>query len=254
VTEEAVVGIHAVRALLERRPEQITRLWVDAARQDARIAGLVDQANRLGISLRRIARTELEKIAGAGMAHQGIVAQIVGGHGLGDADLPQLLQSVPVDALVLVLDGVQDPHNLGACMRTAEAAGAAVVVIPRDRAAPVNATVRKAACGAADIIPWVRVTNLARTLKQLKEAGFWVLGASGDGDSDLYQSDLKGRTAIVLGAEGKGLRRLTREHCDMLVNIPMVGAVESLNVSNAAAVILFEAVRQRRSGSAGSKK
>jgi 23S rRNA (guanosine2251-2'-O)-methyltransferase len=254
VAEETVVGIHAVRALLERRPEQITRLWVDAARRDARMAELLDLADRLGISLQRIGRTELEKKAGAGVAHQGIVAQIIGGHGLGDADLAQLVQRVQEDALVLVLDGVQDPHNLGACMRTAEAAGVAAIMIPRDRAAPVNATVRKAACGAAEIISWVRVTNLARALEQLKKAGFWVLGASGDGDSDLYQSDLTGRTAIVLGAEGKGLRRLTREHCDVLVSIPMVGAVESLNVSNAAAVILFEAVRQRRSVSAGGKR
>ncbi len=251
MAEQTVMGIHAVRAVLARHPERISHIWVDAGRNDRRLAELFELASRLGISVQRIPRVDLERKAGSGARHQGVVANIVPGPELGDAGLPALLQSLSENAIVLILDGVQDPQNLGACLRTAAAAGAAAVVLPRDRAAPVNATARKAASGAAEIIPWVRVTNLVRALDEMKAEGFWIIGASGDADSDLYQCDLKGRTAIVLGAEGTGLRRLTREHCDAVVSIPMAGAVESLNVSAAAAVVLFEAARQRRIGDKG---
>jgi 23S rRNA (guanosine2251-2'-O)-methyltransferase len=246
VAEQTIVGIHAVRAVLQRHPERVSRLWLDSGRQDRRLGEISELAASLGIPLQRIARADMDRRVGQGLRHQGVVATIVAGPELSDAGLPALLQSLPADALVLVLDGVQDPQNLGACLRTAEAAGVSAVVFPKDRAAPVNATARKAASGAAETLPWIRVTNLARALDQLKEQGFWIVGATGDANSDLYQCAFSERSAIVLGAEGSGLRRLTRDRCDTLISIPMAGAVESLNVAAAAAVILFEAMRQRR--------
>jgi len=230
VAEQTIVGIHAVRAVLQRHPERISHLWLDSARNDRRLGEISELASGMGIPLQRIDRADMDRKAGAGLRHQGVVATIVAGPELSDS----------------VLDGVQDPQNLGACLRAADAAGASAVVFPKDRAAPVNAAARKAASGAAETLPWVRVTNLARALDQLKEEGFWIIGATGDADSDLYQCKFSRRSAIVLGAEGSGLRRLTRDHCDTLISIPMAGAVESLNVAAAAAVILFEAVRQRR--------
>ena len=246
MAEQTIVGIHAVRAVLQRHPERISHLWLDSARNDRRLGEISELASGMGIPLQRIDRADMDRKAGAGLRHQGVVATIVAGPELSDSGLPALLRSLPEDALVLVLDGVQDPQNLGACLRAADAAGASAVVFPKDRAAPVNAAARKAASGAAETLPWVRVTNLARALDQLKEEGFWIIGATGDADSDLYQCKFSRRSAIVLGAEGSGLRRLTRDHCDTLISIPMAGAVESLNVAAAAAVILFEAVRQRR--------
>ena len=179
-----------------------------------------------------------------GLKHQGVVAQYAAPQNLGEGDLDELLGKVE-NPLLLVLDGVQDPHNLGACLRSAGAAGVAAVIVPRDRAVGVTAVVRKASAGAADQVPLIRVTNLARTLKTLKDAGVWIVGLAGEAEKSLYEMDLKGPIAIAMGGEGDGLRRLSREHCDYLAKIPMTGIVESLNVSVATGVALFEAVRQR---------
>ena len=163
----------------------------------------------------------------------------------GEAMLEELLDRSEGVPLLLVLDGVTDPHNLGACLRTADAAGALAVIVPKDKSATLNATVRKVACGAAEVIPLVAVTNLARTLEKLQQRGLWLVGTAGEAEQELYQQDMTGPTVLVMGAEGKGMRRLTREHCDYLVRLPMAGSVSSLNVSVAAGVCLFEAVRQR---------
>jgi 23S rRNA (guanosine2251-2'-O)-methyltransferase len=161
--------------------------------------------------------------------------------------LPDILDGIEGTPLVLILDGVTDPHNLGACLRTADAAGAHVVIAPKDKSAPLNATAAKVACGAAEAVPYIQVTNLARTMKELQERGIWIIGTAGEAQQSLYQHDLKGPIAIVMGAEGQGMRRLTREHCDFLANLPMAGEVSSLNVSVATGVCLFEVVRQRMS-------
>jgi 23S rRNA (guanosine2251-2'-O)-methyltransferase len=175
-----------------------------------------------------------------------VVAETGAAPVIGENELPEFLDALPHPAFLLILDGIQDPHNLGACLRTADAAGVDAVILPRDRSAPLNATVRKVACGAAEFVPVVRVTNLARIMRAIRDRGIWVYGAAGEAESTLYQTDLSGPLALVLGGEGKGLRRLTREHCDGLVSIPLDGSVSSLNVSVATGVCLFEARRQRR--------
>jgi len=179
------------------------------------------------------------------VSHQGVVAETGTAPGLGEKELPAFLEALEGPAFLLILDGVQDPHNLGACLRSANAAGVDAVIVPRDRSAPLNATARKVACGAAESLPVVRVTNLARTLRSIREAGVWVYGATGEAESTFYETDLSGPLALVLGGEGRGLRRLTREHCDGLLSIPMAGSISSLNVSVAAGIFLFEARRQR---------
>jgi 23S rRNA (guanosine2251-2'-O)-methyltransferase len=183
--------------------------------------------------------------------HQGVVAEVSPSQVWGDAMLDELLDRTEGAPLLLVLDGVTDPHNLGACLRTADAAGALAVIIPKDKSATLNATVRKVACGAAEVIPLVAVTNLARTLEKLQQRGLWVVGTAGEAEQEIYDQDLSGPIVLVMGAEGKGMRRLTREHCDFLVRLPMAGSVSSLNVSVATGVCLFEALRQRRSGKPG---
>lgn len=240
-------GLHAVAAALKYEPEQVTELWMEYRRHDARIQALVDEAANRGVSVRRADRAELDRLSG-GARHQGIVARLrVRQRTYCETDLPVLLAAVSEPALLLVLDGVQDPHNLGACLRSAAAAGVRAVIAPADRAAGLNATVRKVACGAAEIVPFVPVTNLARALRGLREQGVWIVGAAGEAEHTLHEVDFTPPTAIVLGAEEKGLRRLTREACDRLARIPMAdGGVESLNVSVAAGVFLFEARRQRR--------
>jgi 23S rRNA (guanosine2251-2'-O)-methyltransferase len=189
-----------------------------------------------------------------GVRHQGVIARVR--RQAAKIDEHNLLSALTrtVNPLVLVLDGVQDPHNLGACLRSAAAAGALAVIVPRDNSAPLTPVARRAAAGAAESLPLVTVTNLARTLRDLKEAGVWIYGASHDAEASLYETDLRGPVALVLGGEGKGLRRLTREHCDGLFRIPMSGAVESLNVSVAAGISLFEVMRQRLSRPAGKSK
>ena len=241
-----VFGLHAVAALLEHEPGRVTRLWVLASRKDARLNRLVDLARKRGVPINESTRVELDSLA-EGARHQGVVAAYAGESApLGEADLERLLDAVQEGpALVLVLDGVQDPHNLGACLRTADAAGAHAVVAPRDRAGGLTPAVLKVASGAAESVPFVQVTNLARTLRALKDRGLKVVGAAGEAEQSVFAADLSGPLALVMCGEGGGLRRLTREQCDALVRIPMAGAVESLNVSVAAAVCLYEVVRQR---------
>lgn len=239
-----VIGLHAVQAVLEKQPERVEGLLLQKGRDDARIAGIEKLARAAGMVIERREARELDQLAGQGR-HQGAIARLKPAGIQGEGFLDELLDRVGPQPFVLVLDGVQDPHNLGACLRSADAAGVHAVVVPRDRAAGLSPTVRKVASGAAETTPLVQVVNLARTLRHLKERGLWLVGAAGDADQDLYAADLKGPLALVMGSEGEGLRRLTREACDFLVRIPMRGTVESLNVSVATGVLLFEAVRQR---------
>ncbi|MFT5032229.1 MAG: 23S rRNA (guanosine2251-2'-O)-methyltransferase [Bacteroidia bacterium] len=243
---DQVYGLHAVQSLLERRAEDVELLLVQQGRQDKRLQQLVAQIESVGLSLQVVPREKLDTLAGGGR-HQGVVAQVAERESAySEKQLPELLAQLPAPALVLVLDGVTDPHNLGACLRSADAAGVSLVIAPKDKSASLNATVRKVACGAAETVPFVAVTNLARTLKQLQDAGVWLVGMAGEAEQSLYDVDLTGPIAVVMGAEGAGLRRLTREHCDYLAKLPMAGAISSLNVSVATGVVLFEVVRQRR--------
>lgn len=244
-----IAGINAVASALEHDAENVREVLVEAGGKNARLAEIETEARRKGIDVRRVAQQALDGVAG-GLRHQGVVARYQAAKTWGEHELIELVEQAEGRALLLVLDGVQDPHNLGACLRSAAAANATAVIIPRDKAVQVNATVRKTSAGAADRIPVVAVTNLSRTLRDLQKQGVWIYGLAGETEASLYAIDLKGNVALVLGSEGDGLRRLTRENCDQLVKIPMPGAehdnsVESLNVSVAAGVALFEAVRQR---------
>jgi 23S rRNA (guanosine2251-2'-O)-methyltransferase len=236
--------LHAVRTMLQRRPERASLLVLLKGRDDARATELMRIAQAAGVRTEWKDAREIERLAG-NAHHQGAVLQIRAQASLGEGALDDLLDREERQPLLLVLDGVQDPHNLGACLRTADAAGATAVIVPRDRAAGLSPTVRKVASGAAESVPLIQVTNLARTLKWLQERGVWIIGTDDEATKSAYQVDLKGPLAIVLGAEGTGIRRLTRENCDDLVSLPMLGVVESLNVSVAAGVLLYEAVRQR---------
>jgi 23S rRNA (guanosine2251-2'-O)-methyltransferase len=239
-----VYGLHAVNAALERAPERVLEVWIASGRDDARVRDVKVRAERLGVHVHSAAAEALAKLVGD-VAHQGAVAAMRPLKGWDEHDLSAALSQLTVDPLLLILDGVTDPHNLGACLRSADAAGAHAVVIPKDRAATVDGVVRKVAAGAAEFIPVASVTNLARTLGVLKERGIWVVGTDGEADQTLYAADLKRPLALVLGAEGSGMRRLTKDKCDFLVRIPMAGHTPSLNVSVAAGIALFEAVRQR---------
>jgi 23S rRNA (guanosine2251-2'-O)-methyltransferase len=239
-----VYGLHAVNAVLERAPERVLELWVALPREDARLNELRERAQNAGVHVQSVGPEVLAKLVGD-VAHQGAAAAVRPLKAWDEHDLFQALSQVAEDPLLLILDGVTDPHNLGACLRTADAAGAHAVLIPRDRAAAVDGVVRKVAAGAAEFVPVASVTNLARALDMLKERGIWVVGTDGEAPQTLYAADLKRPLALVLGAEGSGMRRLTRERCDFLVRIPMAGRVQSLNVSVAAGVALFEARRQR---------
>jgi 23S rRNA (guanosine2251-2'-O)-methyltransferase len=239
-----VYGLHAVNAVLERAPERVLELWVALPREDARLNELRERAQNAGVHVQSVGPEVLAKLVGD-VAHQGAAASVRPLKAWDEHDLLQALSQVAEDPLLLILDGVTDPHNLGACLRTADAAGAHAVLIPRDRAAAVDGVVRKVAAGAAEFVPVASVTNLARALDMLKERGIWVVGTDGEAPQTLYAADLKRPLALVLGAEGSGMRRLTRERCDFLVRIPMAGRVQSLNVSVAAGVALFEARRQR---------
>lgn len=240
---DIVFGVHSVTALLEQQPEHILELWLQQGRHDQPIKHIEQLANEQGLAVRWVDKGSINQRASGN--HQGVLAWRKALPALGDNDLPALLDNIEGTPLIVVLDGVTDPHNLGACLRTAEAAGAHVIIAPKDKSAPLNATSAKVACGAADLVPYVRVTNLVRTLNTLQERGIWVGGTAGEATQSLYQQDLTGALAWVMGAEGKGMRRLTREHCDFLVNIPMSGAVSSVNVSVATGICLFETVRQR---------
>jgi 23S rRNA (guanosine2251-2'-O)-methyltransferase len=247
--ERHLSGFHAVIARLRAGAGSVRSIYIAASRHDRRMRDLVERARAAGVEVHTADATRLEALAGNDR-HQGVVAIV-------DASLPartldEILDSLADPALLLVLDGVTDPHNLGACLRSADAFGVHAVIVPRDRAVGVNATVAKAASGAADTVPVISVTNLARSLGELKERGVWILGADIDGES-LFEADVSGPVAWVLGAEGSGLRRLTRESCDRIITIPMSGAVESLNISVAAGVCLFATRRQRAAAHTGRR-
>ncbi len=236
-----VFGFHAVLARLRADPSSVLEIFLDEARNDARARDLVAAAERANVSLMRVPVKRLDGFYGGGR-HQGVVARVEVKR-IADS-LDDLLDALKEPPLLLVLDGVTDPHNLGACLRVANASGAHAVIAPKDRAAGINPTVSKVASGAAELTPYLMVTNLARTLDELKERNIWVVGTADDAPQDLYAADLPESIAWVLGAEGEGMRRLTRERCDLLVRIPMRGGVESLNVSVAAGVVLYESVRR----------
>ena len=240
-----VFGFHAVLSRLRADPSSVLEIFLDETRGDARARDLASAAQRAGVHLQRVPTKRLDGFYGGGR-HQGVVARIE----LKSAadSLDELLDGLAVPPLLLVLDGVTDPHNLGACLRVANAAGAHAVVAPRDRAAGITPAVSKVASGAAEATPYLMVTNLARALNELKERNVWVVGADERAGKSLYEADLPEAIAWVLGAEGEGMRRLTRETCDLLVRIPMLGEVESLNVSVSAGVCLFESVRRRGAG------
>ncbi len=240
-----VFGLHAVRTLLAQRPERASLLLLQKGREDARMSELMRVAQAAGIRTEWRDARELERLAGSDH-HQGACLQVRPMGTLGEGALDEILDRATMPAFLLVLDGVQDPHNLGACLRTADAAGVNAVIVPRDRAAGLSPTVRKVASGAAETMPLIQVTNLARTLRWLKEREVWIVGTDDEAEKSVFETRLTGPLALVLGAEGSGLRRLTREHCDALVSIPMRGVVESLNVSVATGVVLYEALRQRQ--------
>lgn len=242
-----VFGMHAVTALLRKEPELVKRLWVEQARRDQRGRELLGIAKSHGLTAERVDRQVLEKLVGD-VKHQGVVAESQNQAAMDEASFFHWLEQSGAAPFLLILDGVQDPHNLGACLRTADAVGVQAIIAPRDNACGLTATVRKVACGAAETIPFVQVTNLARFLRSLKDKGVFLVGTAAEAEIGLYQADLTGPIGLVLGAEGKGMRRLTREHCDTLVSLPMLGQVESLNVSVSAGVVLYEALRQRTTG------
>jgi 23S rRNA (guanosine2251-2'-O)-methyltransferase len=239
-------GFHAVGVRLKTAPASVIEIYVDPTRRDARMKQFLDRAREAGVRLIEADSLRIAKLAGS-HGHQGVAARVqaVAQARSLDEVLEQLEDSGGGAPLLLVLDGVTDPHNLGACLRVADGAGAHAVIAPKDHAAGINATVAKVASGAAETVPYFMVTNLARTLNELKERNIWVIGTSDDAPRTVYEVDLKGPVALVLGAEGPGMRQLTRKTCDELVRIPMRGAVESLNVSVASAVCLYEALRQR---------
>ena len=253
---QIIHGLHAVQALLARRADRVLKVQLARGRDDGRTAAVVAAATAAGIPVERVDAQRLDQLTG-GAVHQGVIAEVPPlapwtedelitaiGAAIGAAG-DSAVHSATGAPLVLALDGVQDPHNLGACLRTADACGAMAVVIPKDRATQLNATVRKVAAGAAETTPVVAVTNLARCLRDLKGLGLWVVGADAAGSQRAAEVDLNGPTVLVMGAEGAGLRHNTRQHCDFLVSLPSLGAVESLNVSVAAGMLLYEATRQR---------
>ncbi|NBW77507.1 MAG: 23S rRNA (guanosine(2251)-2'-O)-methyltransferase RlmB [Betaproteobacteria bacterium] len=239
---KVLFGFHAVGVRLKTAPQSIVEIYFEPTRRDARMRQFVAKAQEAGVRLIEADALRIAKLSGS-HGHQGVAARV--------EPLPQvhsldeLLESLTEPALLLVLDGVTDPHNLGACLRVADGAGVHAVIAPKDHAVGVNATVAKVASGAAETVPYFMVTNLARTLNELKERNIWCIGTSEDAPKTLYEVDLQGPVALVLGAEGEGIRQLTRKTCDELVRLPMKGAVESLNVSVASGVCLYEAVRQR---------
>ncbi len=239
-----IYGIHAVKAVLASDPARFIEVYVLKGREDDRLLPVLKELAELGITTQEMGRKALDDKAD-GASHQGLIARVKQGRQYNENDLDAILEGKD-NPLLLVLDGVTDPHNLGACLRNADAAGACAIIVPKDRSAPLSATVRKVAVGAAEIVPLVRVTNLARTMRALQEKGVWFVGTAGEATHDIYQSKMTGPLAIVMGAEGDGMRRLTRETCDELISIPMAGSVSSLNVSVASGICLFEAVRQRR--------
>jgi 23S rRNA (guanosine2251-2'-O)-methyltransferase len=243
MTEAWIAGINAVAAALEAGAS-LTEVLIEQRAKNPRLQEIAAAAKAADVAVRFVPTEQLDRMA-QGARHQGVVAQQVEQRAYDERDLEGLIEFV-ANPLLLILDGVQDPHNLGACLRTAAAAGVTAVIVPKDRAVGLTPTVRKIAAGGAERVPLVRVTNLARSMKQLQEAGVWIVGLAGEVEASLYDIDLRGPIAIAMGSEGDGLRRLSREHCDYLAQIPMHSGMESLNVSVATGISLFEALRQRR--------
>ncbi len=244
MSESWIVGINPVEGALSHDAARVREVLVENGQRNARVLELAERAKQLNIPVRQCPREELERHAGQAR-HQGVVLRYEAAPAAHEDDLAGLLERDGSAALVLVLDGVTDPHNLGACLRSAAAANVTAVIVPKDRAVGLTPVVRRASAGGTDRVPLIAVTNLARTLRELKDAGVWITGLAGDTDTTLYSVDFKGPVAIVLGSEGEGIRRLTRELCDFVAKIPMPGTMESLNVSVATGVALFEALRQR---------
>ena len=240
----SIFGMHSVRSLMNQHPERLVEVFATRERQDKPLQELVSQAQKLGMRVQFVPKATLDKKAEGGN-HQGIVITALEAPQLTENDLDALCDQAGKKALFLVLDGVTDPHNLGACLRTADATGVTAVIVPKDKSASINPTVRKVASGAAEAVPFVQVTNLARTLRQLQDKQVWIVGTAGEATKNLYEVDYTGPVAIVMGAEGVGMRRLTRETCDELIKIPLLGTVSSLNVSVATGVSLYEVVRHR---------
>lgn len=241
---EHIFGLHSVQALLKSAPQRVIEIYMVQGRNDLRLQKIVSAAQSNGIHCQVVNRNKLDELVGD-ENHQGVVAICTPGETYDEVYLFNLIDKLNEPAFLLILDGVTDPHNLGACMRSAEAAGVHAVIAPKDKSVGITPIVRKVACGAAEVLPFIPVTNLARTLKNLQEKGIWLFGAAGEAEQSVYQCNLTGSIAILMGAEGDGLRRLTQDTCDHLMNIPMAGTVSSLNVSVATGVCLFEAVRQR---------
>jgi 23S rRNA (guanosine2251-2'-O)-methyltransferase len=245
--EELVFGIHAISELIKRSPERFIELFLLKGREDERLMPIINLAKKQGVSAQQVSRKVLDDKT-KGEQHQGVVARVLLGKQFNDDDLLDLVKNAEknsVPPFFLILDGVTDPHNLGACLRNADAAGVQAIIVPKDNAARLTGTVRKVAVGAAETVPLVQVTNLARTMKNLQKMGIWIIGTAGETQTCLYDVKVTGPMALVMGAEGKGMRRLTREHCDQLVKLPMAGSISSLNVSVATGICLFEIVRQR---------
>lgn len=239
---QLLAGFHAVNARIKHAPDSIKEIYFDSGRRDARMQSLLDKAKECNIKIYGVDIHRLDSLS-KGTKHQGVVA-IATTQQLA-VNVGDVLDVITEPAFLLILDGVTDPHNLGACLRTADAVGVHAVIAPKDKSVGLNATVQRVACGAAETVPYIMVTNLARTMRSLKERGVWLIGTSDAADSSIYDIDAKLPTAWVMGAEGDGMRRLTSETCDQLVSIPMMGSVESLNVSVASAVCLYETLRQR---------
>ncbi len=243
-TTTVTVGINSVRSALKFGAEGVAELWLDRSRRDRRLAELAALAREAQVILRQVARDELDKAADGGN-HQGVLAWVRMPAASNEKDLEQLLDAAKQPPLLLVLDGVTDPHNLGACLRSADGAGATAVIAPKDKAVGLTPVAVRVASGAAAAVPFVQVTNLARTLDALKGRGIWLIGLADAAPASLFETDLTGPIALVLGSEGSGLRRLTQARCDRLASLPMRGCVESLNVSVAAGICLYEALRRR---------
>jgi len=242
---QLLIGIHPVASALNTAPGTVRRLIIARECRNPRAQELEEQARELGIPTEQCPRAVLDRRS-QGERHQDVIAEFAAGNTWVERDIDQLLVAIEGTPLILVLDGVQDPHNLGACLRTAEAAGVDLVILPRDRSAPLSPVARRAASGAAEVVNIVTVTNLARVLRRLREAGIWLAAATDQAERDIYSTDLSGPIALVMGGEGQGLRRLTSELCDFHMRIPMHGTVSSLNVSVAAAICIYEAIRQRK--------
>jgi len=241
-----IAGIHAVRAALTHGSDGVAELWLESRRRDRRTGQLAKLAREAGVPVRQVARSALDNAVDGTTNHQGAIAWVRAPAARRETDLARILDEVQGPPFLLILDGVQDPHNLGACLRTADAAGVHALIATKDNTVGLTAVACKVASGATQTVPYVQVTNLSRVIEGLKERGIWLIGTAAEAGSSLFETNLTGPLALAMGGEGKGLRRLTRERCDLLVRLPMLGSVESLNVSVAAGICLYEALRQRR--------